>query len=1432
MATPTPKRHPNALPVGARLREYQIEEVLGVGGFGITYKAKHENFSNKYVAVKEYLPVSHAYRDSDSRVQLLESGDQSIFDWGLERFFEEANNLHRLDHPSIVHVENVFKENDTAYMVMDVVRGVSTHQLIVDGEKLSEHQLWSLFDQLTDALRVVHEAGFIHRDITPANIIFRPNAERAVLIDFGSSKAQLGQTELLSGGDHTRIFTPGYAPLEQHEGTPQDQRSDIYGLAASLYHLALQVQPRPAAERAGALRTTGNDPLTSAVELGEDSYSSELLNTIERGLALYPEDRPETVAEWVAQARGGDGMTVAAPISKRRRAQATKRRSASAKPRLTPVTLAGAGVAALLLVLGGLHFSKVIDLPGLTGPGRVIARGVDELQAAPMSAAAAARAAQYFSEAQLLDGPGATLRRARAGEDLTEALGAFQDAIVDLDLGFARDRLAEVLMLADRTELNDEFDATVKGVFDFETQLRAFLAGAEQTRLAEAELEALQELQTGLVAPDLPDAAERRGAAQQVVEILASARAALEQTEFDNAQALLGQAIAAADPIGYEKLQLAAARDAVSAARRSYLDDALVASRDQTLADPTNLNALSATIARLEQAIGVDPESPELATWLELTQGLASSRSAMNADEGAESERRASALADVEALRSVAPNAGVADAQWDAVVLEYENLATIQQLDQAIGALAVDPIDDSRMDGLALALANARQFSAANTPSERLTGLTSAAQQLVDYLSIQRGLVSEHRYIEAIADVGALPADALPAAEALQAGLQTSIENRQSAEIEVRRANLRNAMMDRTLGQPSSAARSASEQLATLALDDVLLARASTRLSEMEGLEALVASDDFSSAKAVIAQLSDENSEIAKSLGLPAEHHLANQQWLQQRATEFTNRHLQQLFAAASPDPLSLPAFAAVEEGLTTAAQALGAASVSTENVASLQGQLDVLRGIAEQASLGKFSDAASGAAALRDSLADNALADAGWLNAIDAALQRNQQNFTGELDRTISSGLDRTYQQLAAAPLAAESIGVAKQELAAAENIMASLEPGLYDWSATEEASQITVTLEQARAQIDSDADFLGATRRIIDQSMNLAADSRWRSVLETARATIQTDMNGRISQLLDEAGGLLAEQALAPAAQNEAKAKFEQAIAIQGTSEGIAGKGLQLVATLAAASGAIESADTAQLAALQQRDLAPEFAEVPEASRAVELMLAGARDVLISESAAAEFDAAELLTAATAGSADGLEVGPLLAALEERALLAKERRLTIATSLEESKALVGSLLEVESLIDNLRFNAAFDALSAAPFAAARESLPDALWQPLDTLRARQSDRIAAVRTRRMVEFTDWLVAAVADVRQQPFAASTNESAATKVNAVLELHADHGDALAMQALLQELAKIDPADQTSARCDSWREASARRAAIGLPLIDWQWLDNLESELCP
>ena len=349
MATSTPKRHPNALPVGATLREYRIEEVLGVGGFGITYKAKHENFSDKYVAIKEYLPVSHAYRDSDSRVQLLESGDQSVFDWGLERFFEEANNLHRLDHPSIVHVENVFKENDTAYMVMDVVRGVSTHQLIVKGEKLSEHQLWSLFDQLTDALRVVHEAGFIHRDITPANIIFRPNAERAVLIDFGSSKAQLGQTELLSGGDHTRIFTPGYAPLEQHEGTPQDQRSDIYGLAASLYHLALQVQPRPAAERAGALRTTDSDPLTSAVELGGDSYSPELLNTIERGLALYPEDRPETVADWVAQARSGDGMTVAAPISKKRRARTTKRRSASTKPLLTPLTLAGAGVAALLL---------------------------------------------------------------------------------------------------------------------------------------------------------------------------------------------------------------------------------------------------------------------------------------------------------------------------------------------------------------------------------------------------------------------------------------------------------------------------------------------------------------------------------------------------------------------------------------------------------------------------------------------------------------------------------------------------------------------------------------------------------------------------------------------------------------------------------------------------------------------------------------------------------------------------------------------------------------------------------------------------------------------------------------------------------------------------------------------------------------------------
>ena len=223
--------HKQALPAGYRLGSYRVVRVLGAGGFGVTYLCERGGLGVQ-VAVKEYLPNEIAVRDG-TEVHPKSAGDREGFEWGLRRFLDEARTLARFEHPNVVRVRDCFEANNTAYIVMDYEDGEPLDALLERHGTLTEAQLKRVVLPVADGLRQMHAAGFLHRDVKPANIFVRRSDETPVLLDFGSARQALGRSKPRS---MTAIASTGYSPPEQYESDgAQGVWTDIYALSALCY---------------------------------------------------------------------------------------------------------------------------------------------------------------------------------------------------------------------------------------------------------------------------------------------------------------------------------------------------------------------------------------------------------------------------------------------------------------------------------------------------------------------------------------------------------------------------------------------------------------------------------------------------------------------------------------------------------------------------------------------------------------------------------------------------------------------------------------------------------------------------------------------------------------------------------------------------------------------------------------------------------------------------------------------------------------------------------------------------------------------------------------------------------------------------------------------------------------------------------------------
>jgi serine/threonine protein kinase len=262
---------------GQQLRggEYVIEDVLGQGGFGITYKALDVDL-NQIVVIKT--PNEYLSHDPD-------------YEKYIEQFIKEGQILARLSehpHPHIVGVIDLFKEGAIHCLVMDFVPGENLFQLVRRRGALPEAEIVPCIRQIGEALMVVHQVGLVHRDAHPGNIMLRSNG-KAVLIDFGIAKELVPKTLSSTGnaGNH------GFAPYEQMTRGSREPMVDVYCLAATLYYAITGERPTTS-----LARKLDNTSLIPPKQINP-SISDRLNQAILEGIALEATDRPQSMQQFL-----------------------------------------------------------------------------------------------------------------------------------------------------------------------------------------------------------------------------------------------------------------------------------------------------------------------------------------------------------------------------------------------------------------------------------------------------------------------------------------------------------------------------------------------------------------------------------------------------------------------------------------------------------------------------------------------------------------------------------------------------------------------------------------------------------------------------------------------------------------------------------------------------------------------------------------------------------------------------------------------------------------------------------------------------------------------------------------------------------------------------------------------------------------------------
>ena len=358
---------------GAILKErYVIGRALGHGGFSVTYLAWDALLLHK-VAIKEYLPSEYATRrPGESRLTVFTGKEGEYFQFGKEKFLDEAKRLSAFqDEEGIVHVYDCFSANETAYLVMEYLDGITLSEYLKKESavspqgRIAPEKAIAMLTPIMLSLQRVHDSGMIHRDIAPDNImVLKDGGVR--LIDFGAARHAVHDC----GKSMTVIIKDGYSPEEQYNSHGvQGPAADVYALSATLYQMMTGVTPPGAIERGEYLQQHKRDLLPPPSKYNKaitKAQETALLN----GMALHTQERTQSVAELYEE------LTAQTPA---RRVQETIRKRGSFSWPLWAKIAAGVLTAAI--AAGGvLLYLNRGQKPVVTKDGYVLSPNVVNMQ--------------------------------------------------------------------------------------------------------------------------------------------------------------------------------------------------------------------------------------------------------------------------------------------------------------------------------------------------------------------------------------------------------------------------------------------------------------------------------------------------------------------------------------------------------------------------------------------------------------------------------------------------------------------------------------------------------------------------------------------------------------------------------------------------------------------------------------------------------------------------------------------------------------------------------------------------------------------------------------------------------------------------------------------------------------------------------------------
>lgn len=288
---------------------YIVGEVLGFGGFGITYKA-YDTKLERIIAIKEYYPSGLVYRTPGTKDVVVFKGKRfKDYANGLTRFLDEARNATKfINNPNIIDIMEFFEENGTAYFVMELLVGLPLDKFLAQcGGKLDTNAAITIISSVGLALQDIHKEGYIHRDIAPDNIYICDNG-KVKLFDFGAARFSAEEDKNL-----TVVLKPGYAPVEQYETVnKQGPWTDVYALGATMYRMVTGIKPDESTNRKTA--DIVEQPMALAPEITEN-----LSNAIMRAMAIEKHLRYQNVKEFIDAIKSEKKVISVEAVKKRRK---------------------------------------------------------------------------------------------------------------------------------------------------------------------------------------------------------------------------------------------------------------------------------------------------------------------------------------------------------------------------------------------------------------------------------------------------------------------------------------------------------------------------------------------------------------------------------------------------------------------------------------------------------------------------------------------------------------------------------------------------------------------------------------------------------------------------------------------------------------------------------------------------------------------------------------------------------------------------------------------------------------------------------------------------------------------------------------------------------------------------------------------------------